>query len=61
MVEIQRLQQALARVMRTECVSEWLQTPNEAFEGFTPIELVERGETARLWQMIYLLEAGIPG
>ena len=61
MIEMQRLQQGLARVMRSEYVGEWLQTPNDAFSGLKPIEVVERGEIDRLWRMIYRLESGQPG
>ena len=61
LTEIQRLQLALARVMQAEFVGTWLQTPNPAFEGFKPIEIVERGENDRLWRMIHRLEAGLPG
>ena len=60
MVEMQRLQQALCRVMRDEFVGQWLQTPNEAFDGLKPVEVVERGEIDRLWRMVYFLESGQP-
>ena len=60
LTEIQRLQAALARVMRSEFVGQWLQTPNPAFDGLKPIELVERGEIDRVWKMIYRLESGQP-
>lgn len=61
MREIQRLQQALASVMKPEFVGTWLQTPNDAFGGLKPIEVVERGEVDRLWWMIHELESGTPG
>lgn len=61
MVEMQRLQQGLARVMKPEYLGEWLQTPNDAFDGLKPIEVVERGAIDRLWRMIYRLESGQPG
>ena len=61
LTEIQRLQLALARVMKSEFVGTWLQAPNPAFEGFKPIEIIERGEIDRLWRMIHRLEAGLPG
>lgn len=61
LTEIQRLQLALVRVMQADFVGTWLQTPNPAFDGFKPIEIVERGEIDRLWRMIHRLEAGIPG
>jgi DNA-binding transcriptional regulator YiaG len=61
MVEMQRLEQALARVMKSEFVGQWLQTPHDAFSGLKPIEVVERGEIDRLWRMVYELESGMPG
>jgi hypothetical protein len=61
MREIQRLQQALASVMKPEFVGTWLQTPNDAFGGLKPIEVVERGGVDRLWWMIHELESGTPG
>jgi hypothetical protein len=60
MKEMGRLQDALASVMRTDYVGEWLSTPNDAFGGLKPIEVVERGEIDRLWRMIYQLESGMP-
>jgi DNA-binding transcriptional regulator YiaG len=61
MREIQRFQQALAGVMKSEFVGTWLQTPNDAFGGLKPIEVIERGEIDRLWRMIHELESGTPG
>ena len=58
---MQRLQQALIGVMKPDFVGVWLQTPNDAFGGLKPVEVVERGEVDRLWRMIYELESGIPG
>lgn len=61
LTEIQRLQAALARVMKAEFVGAWLQAPNPAFQGLKPIEVIERGEMDRLWRMIFRLESGHPG
>lgn len=61
MVELQRLQRALANVINEDYVGEWLQSPNEAFSGLKPLEVIERGETDRIWRMIYQLESGVPG
>ena len=58
--EIQRLQRALAGVMRPDSIGPWLRTPNEAFSGLKPIEVIDRGEVERIWRMIYELESGIP-
>ncbi|MCU0692802.1 MAG: MbcA/ParS/Xre antitoxin family protein [Polyangiaceae bacterium] len=47
--------------MKPEFVGVWLQTPNDAFGGLKPIEVVERGDIDRLWRMIHELESGSPG
>ena len=60
MVELKRLQQALANVVQSDYVGDWLQAPNAAFDGLKPLEVIERGETDRIWRMIYLLESGVP-
>ncbi len=60
LAELRRLQQGLARIMKAEFVGEWLRTPNDAFGGLKPLEVIERGKVDRLWRMIYFLEAGIP-
>jgi DNA-binding transcriptional regulator YiaG len=57
--EIERLRSRLAQVMKGEFIPEWLATPNEAFDGLKPIEVIERGEIDRLWDMIFYLESGI--
>ncbi len=60
--ELVRLFDALADLMENpKEVAEWLQEPNSAFDGSTPLQVIERGETDRLWKMIYVLESGEPG
>lgn len=61
LVEMDRLLDGLARVMRPAQVGQWLKAPNPAFDGSTPLQLVERGETDRIWRMLYDLESGQPG
>jgi hypothetical protein len=39
----------------------WFVTPNEAFGELKPIEMVERGEIDRLWDMVFRLRSGMPG
>ena len=60
LIEIQRLQQALSGVMRADFIGAWLETPNEAFSGMKPLEVIERGEVDRIWRMIYELESVVP-
>jgi transcriptional regulator with XRE-family HTH domain len=59
--EIQRLQQRLAEVVQPEDIPGWLETPNDAFGGLKPLEVIERGEVDRLWNMIFYLESGVVG
>jgi hypothetical protein len=54
-----RLRARLAKVMQPEFVAEWLLTPNDAFDGLKPLEVIERGEIDRLWDMIFYLESGV--
>ena len=61
LVEMDRLFDALGRVIESAQVGRWLTQPNQAFDGSTPIQVVERGEIDRLWRMLFDLESGQPG
>ena len=56
-----RLLDGLARVMKPVQVGHWLKLPNAAFDGSTPLQVVERGELDRIWRMLFDLESGQPG
>ena len=60
-VEVKRLCDALSEVVDPECLGEWFHTPNDAFGELKPIEVIERGEIDRLWEMFYRLRSGMPG
>jgi hypothetical protein len=57
--DIERLQERLAEVVEPESIPQWLETPNAAFDGLKPLEVIERGEIDRLWDMIFYLESGV--
>ena len=59
LTEIDRLRSRLGQVMKPEFIHEWLSTPNEAFDGLKPLEVIERGEIDRLWDMLFYLESGV--
>src|SRR5437660_1155310 len=59
MREIERLQERLAEVVQPESIPQWLEAPNPALDGLKPLEVIERGEIDRLWDMIYYLESGV--
>lgn len=61
LIEMDRLLDGLARVLKPAQVGQWLKSPNPAFDGSTPLQLVERGEVDRIWRMLFDLESGQPG
>ncbi len=60
LIELRRLTNALAEVIKEESLGSWLQTPNEAFGGLKPLEVIDRGESDRIWSTIYFLRSGVP-
>jgi len=58
-VETERLSAALAEIMPPGDLGEWMRTPNPAFEGQTPIQVIERGQTDRIWRMIIQIDSGV--
>jgi hypothetical protein len=59
--EVYRLVEELSDVVDRESLSHWFQTPNEMLDGFKPVEIIERGEIDRLWNMVFELRSGMPG
>jgi hypothetical protein len=57
--ETERFQARLAEVVEPGAIPQWLDTPNDAFQGLKPLEVIERGEIDRLWNMIFYLESGV--
>jgi transcriptional regulator with XRE-family HTH domain len=58
--ELERLIDGLREVIKPESLGAWLRTPNPAFGDLKPLEVVERGEADRLWEMVYFLRSGVP-
>lgn len=61
LTELTRLFDALSELVDPKALASWLKTSNPGFEGSTPLQVIERGETDRLWRMIWQLEAGNSG
>jgi len=59
--EVTRLFDALADIINAKVIGQWLQRPNKQFDGSTPLQVIERGETDRLWRMIWQLREGHSG
>jgi DNA-binding transcriptional regulator YiaG len=61
LTELARLFAALSDMVEAKAIGEWLKRPNPAFEGSTPLQVIERGETDRIWRMIWELQTGNTG
>lgn len=59
--EVYRLVEALSEVVDRKSLGLWFRTPNESFDGLKPLEVIERGEIDRLWNMVFQLQTGMPG
>ncbi len=59
--EMDRLLDALGRLLQPKEVGHWLKEPNPAFDGSTPVQVIERGQIDRIWRMLYYAESGEPG
>ncbi len=59
--ELDRFRDRLSEVVDEDVIPTWLDTPNDAFGGLKPLEVIERGEIDRLWNMIFYLESGVTG
>ena len=60
LTEIKRLFATLEKLVAPEAIGPWLKDPNPAFDGSTPLQVIERGETDRIWRMVYELDSGEP-
>ncbi len=59
LVELRPLVQGLSEVIEADAVGGWLKTRNRAFAERKPLEVTERGDSDRLWSMIFLLRSGV--
>jgi hypothetical protein len=48
-----------SEVVAADAIPAWLDTPNQAFDGLKPLEVIERGEIERLWNLIFYPESGV--
>ena len=59
LTETDRLREALSQILPPGQLGDWLRAPNSAFEGQTPLQVIERGESDRLWRMIIQIDANV--
>lgn len=58
--EMKRLRDALAEGMREGSIPRWLEASCEGLGGLKPVEILERGETDRLWRVVLVIGSGMP-
>ena len=56
--ELHRLVTALKGLVDPHALGSWFETPNPAFGGLKPLEVIERGESDRLWRMVFEMKSG---
>ena len=61
LTEMKRIFESLETLVAKDAIGPWLKESNPAFDGSTPLQVIERGETDRIWRMIYELQSGEPG
>jgi DNA-binding transcriptional regulator YiaG len=61
LTELTRLFDALSAMVDAKAIGDWLKQPNPAFDGSTPLQVIERGETDQIWRMIWELQTGNTG
>jgi hypothetical protein len=59
--ELTRLIAELRAIVRPEKLSNWWNQPVANFGGSTPLQVLERGETDRIWRMIWEIREGNSG
>jgi len=58
--ELNRLYLALARLMPGPEVGPWMKRTNDYLDPLTPLEVINRGQLDRLWQIIHHVGSGMP-
>ena len=58
--ELRRLRTELTHILEADAIGDWLQESNEYFGGLSPLQVIERGESDRLWRMIWRVQDGVP-
>jgi hypothetical protein len=60
-LNLSRLFAALVELVPSSQIDSWLETSNPVLEGSTPVQVIERGGSDRIWRMIWELRGGNSG
>ncbi|MEE9393927.1 MAG: helix-turn-helix domain-containing protein [Planctomycetota bacterium] len=58
LLEIRHLLDQVGSIMKPDFVARWIREPNEGFDGFSPLEVIERGQVDRIWRMVFSIAHG---
>lgn len=56
--EIEQVRNQLSEIMHPEFIDPWLNSRNEALDGYKPIEFIRQGKLNRIYDIIYRLRSG---
>jgi hypothetical protein len=53
--------QALSELVQPSAIGSWLEKSNPSLQGSTPLQVIERGESDRIWRIVWQLREGNVG
>jgi DNA-binding XRE family transcriptional regulator len=58
--EFAKLVEAVSEFVKSEAIGRWMTRTNEYFQGSSPLQVIERGDSAWVWNMIHTFRDGEP-
>lgn len=60
LLETDEIFQKLLNLIKPNVLIDWMYESNPSLANYTPMDLIERSETAELEKLLYICESGIP-
>ena len=57
---LRAIRESLVDLFQQEEIDRWLHSPNDMFDGQTPLEVMSEGRSRRVRQLLARIEEGIP-
>ena len=61
MSDVDQIYRALSELVQPSVIGSWIAKSNPALEGLTPLQVIERGESERIWRIVWQLREGNVG
>jgi len=58
LLELQALQRELGDILESGTVGAWLRSANDVFGGERPLDVIARGQSHRIWQLLFWIQSG---